>query len=77
MRARAEWRDQHICPECGFPKEFCQDPMREFDQEDPLRVRCHITTRLRRAQAEYAKDPTGEPAGLLWIPQFKPPATSA
>lgn len=71
MRARAEWREQHICPECGFPKEFCQDPKTEWLLNDPERVRCHITTRLRRAQKAYADLPNSEPAGLLWIPTFK------
>lgn len=77
MRARAEWRDHHICPLCGFPREVCQAPETEWALEDPARVRCHITTRLRAAQSAYSKEPTGSPEGLLWETRFKPDAISA
>lgn len=75
MRARAAWRDEHLCPLCGFPREVCQAPETEFELDDPVRTRCHVTTRMRAAQKAYSQDPTSNPEGLLWSPQFKKQGT--
>jgi hypothetical protein len=75
MRARTSWRDEHICPLCGFPKEICQAPEAEFELDEPTRIRCHVTTRLRAAQKAYADDPTGRPDGLVWVPRFRDMST--
>lgn len=49
MLALNEWREKHLCPLCGWPKEICQDPTNEgqFVAEG---YRCHVTTAIRRAQ---------------------------
>lgn len=74
MRARTEWREEHICPMCGYPREVCQDPATEWALDDPDPIRCHVTTRLFAARAAYAKNPTANPDGLLWVSRFKAPA---
>lgn len=71
MRARADWRENHICPLCGYPKEYCQAPETEFELAEPTKIRCHITTRLRDAQRAYSQDPNAKPEGLLWVPGFR------
>ncbi len=71
MLALQAWRDEHICPLCGWPKAVCQDPAREFDTEVPAPTRCHITTALRRAQKAYGEQQGANPEGLLWAAQLK------
>ena len=71
MRSLAKWRDEHICPSCGWPKEICQSPEAEFGLEVPPPTRCHVTTALRRAQKAYNEDPTANPDGLLWAARLR------
>ena len=71
MRALATWREEHICPSCGWPKEICQAPATEFAVEVPLPTRCHVTTAMRRAQADYAKKSGANPEGLLWSARLR------
>ncbi len=80
MRALAAWRDEHICPSCGWPKAICQDPMAEWYVEVPDPTRCHVTTALRRAQNAYSDRKGSNPDGLLWGARIKgmsDPATDA
>ena len=49
MLALQAWRDQALCPLCGWPKEVCQDPLAEWKFEAQA-TRCQITTILRRQQ---------------------------
>lgn len=66
MLALQEWRREHICPMCGWPKEICQDPAAEFNIEVPAPTRCHVTTAMRRTQEDYRAQPGARPDGLLW-----------
>lgn len=72
MLALAEWRDKHLCPMCGWPKEICQDPANE-GQFDAAGYRCHVTTALRIAQ-DAARNPGGGVASphqdaVVWTAQ--------
>lgn len=73
MRALATWRDEHICPSCGWPKAVCQAPETEFALEVPPPTRCHVTTAMRRAQKDYAKQDGANPEGLTWRAKFRDP----
>ena len=66
MRALAQYRDDLLCPSCGWPKSVCQDPMTEFTARVPPPTRCHVTTAVNRAQKAYSEAPGANPDGLLW-----------
>ncbi|GIG27191.1 hypothetical protein Cde04nite_34350 [Cellulomonas denverensis] len=67
MLALAEWRDKHICPLCGWPREVCQDPALSLGGvEVPPPTRCHITTEMRRQQKAFSDLPGANMEGLLW-----------
>lgn len=68
MRALAYWREQMICPLCGWPKEICQDTSPEVVNRTSALPpeRCNVTTVLRAAQKHYADQPGANPEGLLW-----------
>jgi hypothetical protein len=51
MLALATWRDDEVCPLCGWPKDVCRDPMSEWSLEATLPVRCHVLTKIKQAQA--------------------------
>lgn len=53
--ALGSWRDEHLCPLCGWPKEICQDPAND-GRFEALGYRCHVTTAIRRAQ-DAARNP--------------------
>ena len=77
MLALAQWRDEDLCPLCGWPKVICQDPMTEFKAHTLPPVRCQITTTINRAQAEWGEKANGGyPEAMLWGAQVKDPTPS-
>ncbi len=78
MLALAKWRDEYLCPLCGWPKEICQDPASEF-AFGATNTRCHITTTLRVAQKAATEGgggfmPIAHPDAVLWsaVPRAQP-----
>jgi hypothetical protein len=75
MLALAAYRSQELCSLCGMQKSICQDPQTEFrvHVDDP--ARCHVTTAIRRKQAErhsmYGTTGKHEDA-LLWSAGVSP-----
>jgi hypothetical protein len=75
MLALAAYRLQELCSLCGMPKAICQDSGTEFRVKVPDPIRCHVTTAIRRKQAErhsvYGTAGTHEDA-LLWSATIAP-----
>ena len=72
MLALAQWRDEDLCPLCGWPKVICQDPRLSVGGVSvPPPTRCHITTAMTAAQKVYAQSPGANPEGLLWRAEVK------
>lgn len=72
FKALQEWRDEDVCPSCGWPKAICQDPRLSVGGVTiPAPTRCHITTAMAAAQTAYEKAPGANPHGLLWRAEVK------
>jgi hypothetical protein len=72
MDALAWWREQALCPLCGWPKSICQDPRLSVGGvEVPPPTRCHVTTAMVAAQDSYARSAGASPRGLLWQARVK------
>lgn len=72
MTALAKWRNDELCPLCGWPRAICQAPEAEWNLEVPPPTRCHFTTAVRRAQADRAAASGGKADdALLWGARFK------
>ncbi|HZL06774.1 MAG TPA: hypothetical protein VFE45_15395 [Coriobacteriia bacterium] len=76
MLALAQWRDEDLCPLCGWPKAICQDQATEGRVTVPPPTRCHITTAMHAAQKAYGDSPGARPDGLVWGAGVKDPTPS-
>lgn len=74
MLGLQRYRDTEMCPRCGSPKWLCQSPEAESQWEATLPARCHISTAMHRAQAEYGKgNPATFPESLVWAARVRTP----
>lgn len=69
MLALQTWRDTELCTLCGWPKDACHDPQAEWNLEATLPIRCHVTTKIKQAQADRAGGKYDD--ALIWGAQYR------
>jgi len=67
MLALQAWRDEHLCPLCGGPKEVCQAPYGTYVYGAETPTRCMVTDALDTSRKEYRDAPN--PGALLHRPK--------
>lgn len=72
MTALQAWREAHVCPMCGWPREICQARETENALEVPPPTRCHVVTAIKRAQKARSSAGGGQhDDALIWGARFK------